>query len=79
MKSYDKNSLTGFVLMFLILLVFNFYFLPTNEEVERENNSEKITLQSTENQEKNKNKNTTRLEPISKKINKSDFGVFSES
>ena len=79
MKSYDKNSLTGFVLMFLILLVFNFYFLPTNEEVEKENTSEKITLQSTENQEKNKNTNTTRLEPISNKINKSDFGIFSES
>ena len=33
MKNYDKNSLTGFVLMFLILLIFNFYFLPTNEEI----------------------------------------------
>ena len=37
MKNYDKNSLTGFVLMFLILLVFNFYFLPTNEEISEKN------------------------------------------
>jgi len=37
MKNYDKNSLTGFVLMFLILLIFNFYFLPTTEETQQNN------------------------------------------
>jgi hypothetical protein len=46
MKNYDKNSLTGFVLMFLILLVFNFFFLPTNEEIEKEVNSNPIELKS---------------------------------
>ena len=51
MKNFAKNSLTGFVLMFLILLVFNFYFLPTNEEIEKENNTEKLELPSTENKE----------------------------
>ena len=44
MKNYDKNSLTGFVLMFLILLVFNFFFLPTSEEVKKEDNSNPIEL-----------------------------------
>ena len=28
MKNYDKNSLTGFVLMAIILIVFNFFFSP---------------------------------------------------
>ena len=44
MKNYDKNSLTGFVLMFLILLIFNFYFLPTTEETQQ-NNEEIKTAQ----------------------------------
>ena len=79
MKNYDKNSLTGFVLMFLILLVFNFFFLPTNEEIEKEVNSNPIELQTTQNQEIDKNSNTINQESSYSKINKSDFGVFSES
>ena len=79
MKNYDKNSLTGFVLMFLILLVFNFFFLPTNEEIEKEVNSNPIELQTTQNQEIDENSNTINQESSYSKINKSDFGVFSES
>ena len=79
MKNYDKNSLTGFVLMFLILLVFNFFFLPTNEEIEKEVNSIPIELQTTQNQEIDENSNTINQESSYSKINKSDFGVFSES
>ena len=79
MKNYDKNSLTGFVLMFLILLVFNFFFLPTNEEVEKEDNSIPIELQSTQIQQIDENSNTINQEPVYNKINKSDFGIFSES
>jgi YidC/Oxa1 family membrane protein insertase len=79
MKKYDKNSLTGFVLMFLILLVFNFFFLPTNEEIEKEVNSNPIELKTTQNQEIDKNSNTINQESSYSKINKSDFGVFSES
>ena len=79
MKNYDKNSLTGFVLMFLILLVFNFFFLPTNEEVEKEVNSNPIELQTTQNQEIDENSNTINQKSSYSKINKSDFGVFSES
>ena len=79
MKNYDKNSLTGFVLMFLILLVFNFYFLPTNEEIEKENNTEKLELPSTENKEIFKETYTTNVDPATKKIVKSNFGIFSES
>lgn len=79
MKNYDKNSLTGFVLMFLILLVFNFFFLPTNEEIEKEVNSNPIELKTTQNQEIDENSNTINQESSYSKINKSDFGVFSES
>ena len=79
MKNYDKNSLTGFVLMFLILLVFNFFFLPTNEEIEKEVISNPIGLQTTQNQEINEYSNTINQESSYTKINKSDFGVFSES
>ena len=79
MKNYDKNSLTGFVLMFLILLVFNFFFLPTNEEIEKEVNSNPIELKTTQNQEIDENSNKINQESPYTKINKSDFGVFSES
>ena len=79
MKNYDKNSLTGFVLMFLILLVFNFFFLPTNEEMEKEVNSNPIESQTTQNQKIDENSNTINQESSYTKINKSDFGVFSES
>ena len=79
MKNYDKNSLTGFVLMFLILLVFNFFFLPTNEEVDKEDNSNPIELQSTQIQQIDESSNTINQEPVYNKINKSDFGIFSES
>ena len=79
MKNYDKNSLTGFVLMFLILLVFNFFFLPTKEEMENEVNSNPIELKTTQNQEIDENSNTINQESSYSKINKSDFGVFSES
>ena len=79
MKNYDKNSLTGFVLMFLILLVFNFFFLPTNEQMEKEVNSNPIESQTTQNQKIDENSNTINQESSYTKINKSDFGVFSES
>ena len=79
MKNYDKNSLTGFVLMFLILLVFNFFFLPTNEEIEKEVNSNPVELQTTQYQEIDEYSNTINQESSYSKINKSDFGVFSES
>ena len=79
MKNYDKNSLTGFVLMFLILLVFNFFFLPTNEEIEKEVNSNPIELKTSQNQEIDENSNIINQESSYSKINKSDFGVFSES
>ena len=40
MKQYDKNSLIGFVLMAIILIVFNTFFFP---EVPQEEKSESIT------------------------------------
>ena len=42
MKEYDKNSLIGFVLMAIILIVFNTFFFPeaTKEEVLETGNSE---------------------------------------
>ena len=40
MKQYDKNSLIGFVLMAIILIVFNTFFFP---EVSQEEKSEPIT------------------------------------
>ena len=39
MKNYDKNSLTGFVLMAIILIVFNFFFFPEPIEQEISDNS----------------------------------------
>jgi YidC/Oxa1 family membrane protein insertase len=39
MKNYDKNSLTGFVLMAIILIVFNFFFFPEPVEQEISKNS----------------------------------------
>ena len=39
MKNYDKNSLTGFVLMAIILIVFNFFFFPEPVEQEISENS----------------------------------------
>ena len=74
MKNYDKNSLTGFVLMFLILLIFNFYFLPTNEEI-----SEKKDETKTENNiSEPKSINTDKIElTIDEKEKK--YGVFSNS
>ena len=39
MKNYDKNSLTGFVLMAIILIVFNFFFFPEPIEQEISENS----------------------------------------
>ena len=45
MKQYDKNSLIGFVLMAIILIVFNTFFFPeapnvTNEDVIVKTNAE---------------------------------------
>ena len=84
MKNYDKNSLTGFVLMAVILIVFNFFFLPQNEEnipttptytdIERE----VLTPTIKKNNSKTESKNLT--EKIYKpELNNAKFGVFSNS
>ena len=74
MKNYDKNSLTGFVLMFLILLIFNFYFLPTTEETQQNNEviktADLITETDIVNSEKIK---------LTKEEKGDKFGVFAES
>ena len=74
MKNYDKNSLTGFVLMFLILLIFNFYFLPTNEEIIEQ--KEEIKIEN--NISKPKSINTDKIELTSDEKEKK-YGVFSNS
>ena len=74
MKNYDKNSLTGFVLMFLILLIFNFYFLPTNEEIIEQKEEIKIENNISE----PKSINTDKIELTSDEKEKK-YGVFSNS
>ena len=74
MKNYDKNSLTGFVLMFLILLVFNFYFLPTNEEVSEKNDVIPKEEVFTKNNEIIDKKEQVTNEELEKK-----YGIFSKS
>ena len=71
MKNYDKNSLTGFVLMFLILLIFNFYFLPTNEEIKEQKEEIKIQNNISEPQ----SINTDKIELTSDEKEKK-YGVF---
>ena len=53
MKNYDKNSLTGFVLMAIILIVFNFFFFP--EPVEQEIPENSISNEVKENRQVNQN------------------------
>ena len=74
MKNYDKNSLTGFVLMFLILLIFNFYFLPTTEETQQNNEEIKTENLITEN-------DIVSLEKpqLTKEEKGNKYGVFAES
>ena len=74
MKNYDKNSLTGFVLMFLILLIFNFYFLPTNEEI----SEQKEEIKTENNISEPKSINTDKIELTSDEKEKK-YGVFSNS
>ena len=74
MKNYDKNSLTGFVLMFLILLIFNFYFLPTNEEI----SEQKEDVKTENNISEPKSINTNKIELTSDEKEKK-YGVFSNS
>ena len=74
MKNYDKNSLTGFVLMFLILLIFNFYFLPTNEESQQ--NNEEI---KTENLITETDIVTSEKTQLTKEEKGNKYGVFAES
>ena len=74
MKNYDKNSLTGFVLMFLILLVFNFYFLPTNEEISEKNDVIPKEEVFTKNNEIIHKKEQVTNEELEKK-----YGIFSKS
>ena len=74
MKNYDKNSLTGFVLMFLILLIFNFYFLPTTEETQQ--NNEEI---KTENLITETDIITLEKPQLTKEEKGNKYGVFAES
>lgn len=74
MKNYDKNSLTGFVLMFLILLIFNFYFLPTNEEI----SEQKEDVKTENNISEPKSINSDKIELTSDEKEKK-YGVFSNS
>ena len=74
MKNYDKNSLTGFVLMFLILLIFNFYFLPTNEEI----SEQKEEIKTENNISEPKSIKTDKIELTSEEKEKK-YGVFSNS
>ena len=53
MKNYDKNSLTGFVLMAIILIVFNFFFFP--EPVEQEISENSISNEVKEDRQVNQN------------------------
>jgi YidC/Oxa1 family membrane protein insertase len=53
MKNYDKNSLTGFVLMAIILIVFNFFFFP--EPVEQEISKNSISNEVKEDRQVNQN------------------------
>ena len=53
MKNYDKNSLTGFVLMAIILIVFNFFFFP--EPIEQEISENNISNEVKEDRQVNQN------------------------
>jgi YidC/Oxa1 family membrane protein insertase len=81
MKNYDKNSLTGFVLMFLILVIFNFFFLPQNKESITENDiiieNKEINNSETKNNNNQRTNNTT-SETNSREII-SEYGIFSKS
>lgn len=79
MKNYDKNSLTGFVLMFLILLVFNFYFLPTNEEVSEKNDTIQKEDVITEDVIIKDNEIIDKKEQVTKKELEKKYGIFSKS
>ena len=78
MKNYDKNSLTGLVLIFLILLGYQFLNPPPNEEVKKDNNNNnnKDNLEQTT-ESTNSNENSS--DSIFNKIIETDFGVFTES
>ena len=44
MKQYDKNSLTAFILMAIILIVFNTFFFPdVNQEIDKKNTISETT------------------------------------
>ena len=69
MKEYDKNSIIGFVLMGIILIIFNMFFFPEVEQQEVpqikdkinnpiSNNSQEITTNSVINKKATINKNS---------------------
>ncbi|MAM05528.1 MAG: membrane protein insertase YidC [Flavobacteriales bacterium] len=66
MKQYDKNSLIGFILMAIILIVFNTFFLP---EIEEDNI--KISNNSI-NQNTEENKTVSNLDIANKEIKIND-------
>ena len=82
MKEYDKNSLIGFVLMAIILIVFNTFFFPeaTKEDVLETVNSE-ITVAKTSNIKTKSTISKSSLvneNPISDEL-KANYGIFANT
>ena len=82
MKEYDKNSLIGFVLMAIILIVFNTFFFP--ERIKEENRDE-ISNEISTNTTSSTKINTTHTPTSLAKENligeelKATYGVFAEA
>ena len=84
MKNYDKNSLTGFVLMAAILIVFNFFFLPQNEEAittaPKTTDIEREVVSASSITENNQTESNNLAENIYKpELNNAKFGAFANS
>ena len=82
MKQYDKNSIIGFILMAIILIVFNTFFFP---EPTKENSLDIISNEDDTSQDPYSNKTTSSLPlssisetKISDKL-KSTYGVFANT
>ena len=81
MKQYDKNSLIGFLLIAIIIVVFNSFFFENikKEEISNSSKSEEIIDLSKESaNSKTANKIHKKNQDIKKDI-KSDLGIFSKN
>ena len=80
MKEYDKNSLIGFVLMAIILIVFNTFFFPTSPIEEKSDVEPNKVIENTSeiNQVIVRTTNTNTNTNISEE-QKNQYGVFANN